>query len=170
MIPTPSAFDSHYEFIRYSYFRSVIGAAILGGVLLAAGAAPASAAEVEHGLAGRQPERHREVPPGQEADQGHQRRRSSRTPRRPNRFAGAKATTATPRAQRNYTGAWQFDGQTWRSHGGKQFSKEAAKAPKWARDYVMWRTHKSRGWQPAGWLIHLRKRDELVERFRHVDI
>ena len=49
-----------------------------------------------------------------------------------------------------YTGAWQFDGQTWRSHGGKQFSKEAAKAPKWAQDYVMWRTHKSRGWQPWG--------------------
>ncbi len=49
-----------------------------------------------------------------------------------------------------YYGAYQFDKGTWRSNGGKKFSKTANKAPKWAQDYVMWRTHKARGWSPWG--------------------
>jgi len=49
-----------------------------------------------------------------------------------------------------YYGAYQFDKQTWRANGGVKFSSTANKAPKWAQDYIMWRTHKSRGWGPWG--------------------
>lgn len=49
-----------------------------------------------------------------------------------------------------YYGAYQFDRGTWLHNGGGQFAHTANKAPKWAQDYVMWRTHKSRGWQPWG--------------------
>ncbi len=49
-----------------------------------------------------------------------------------------------------YYGAYQFDKRTWQVNGGKKFSTTANKAPKWAQDYVMWRTHKSHGWAPWG--------------------
>lgn len=49
-----------------------------------------------------------------------------------------------------YYGAYQFDRGTWLSNGGKQFGATADKAPKWAQDYVMWKTHNARGWQPWG--------------------
>ncbi len=47
-----------------------------------------------------------------------------------------------------YYGAYQLDRGTWKSNGGAQFSKTANKAPKWAQDYVMYRTQKARGWSP----------------------
>lgn len=47
-----------------------------------------------------------------------------------------------------YYGAWQFDRGTWRSNGGGKYGKTANKAPKWAQDYIAWKTWKSRGWQP----------------------
>ena len=49
-----------------------------------------------------------------------------------------------------YYGAYQFDRGTWLANGGRQFGATANKAPKWAQDYVMWRTHRARGWQPWG--------------------
>lgn len=47
-----------------------------------------------------------------------------------------------------YYGAWQFDRGTWRSNGGGKFGSTANKAPKWAQDYVAWKTWRARGWQP----------------------
>ncbi len=47
-----------------------------------------------------------------------------------------------------YYGAWQFNYGTWLGNGGGKFSRYAHQAPKWAQDYVAWRTWKSRGWQP----------------------
>lgn len=47
-----------------------------------------------------------------------------------------------------YYGAWQFDHGTWLGNGGGKFSRYAHQAPKFAQDYVAWRTWKSRGWQP----------------------
>ena len=47
-----------------------------------------------------------------------------------------------------YYGAWQFDRGTWRSNGGAKFGSTANKAPKWAQDYIAYKTWKSRGWQP----------------------
>ena len=47
-----------------------------------------------------------------------------------------------------YYGAWQFDRGTWKSNGGGKFGSTANKAPKWAQDYVAWKTWKARGWQP----------------------
>ena len=128
----------------------VIGAAILGGGLLAAGAAPASAAE----LSTASP-----VVSQKDIAKYHLSKKQIKDISTAKKFANTtKAKQVRWRESNNrytarsgkYTGAWQFDGQTWRSHGGKQFSKEAAKAPKWAQDYVMWRTRKSRGWQPWG--------------------
>ena len=49
-----------------------------------------------------------------------------------------------------YYGAYQFDRGTWLANGGKQFGPTADKAPKWAQDYVMWKTHNARGWSPWG--------------------
>lgn len=49
-----------------------------------------------------------------------------------------------------YYGAYQFDRGTWTSNGGGQFGKTADKAPKWAQDYVMYKTHEARGWSPWG--------------------
>lgn len=49
-----------------------------------------------------------------------------------------------------YYGAYQFDRGTWLANGGRQFGATANKAPKWAQDYIMWRTHNSRGWGPWG--------------------
>ncbi|MFZ2382895.1 MAG: transglycosylase family protein [Candidatus Nanopelagicales bacterium] len=51
-----------------------------------------------------------------------------------------------------YYGAYQFDRGTWRSNGGSKFATTPHKAPKWAQDYVVWRTHKVRGWSP--WSTH----------------
>lgn len=47
-----------------------------------------------------------------------------------------------------YYGAWQFNRGTWQSNGGGQFSRTANLAPAWAQDYIMYKTHKSRGWSP----------------------
>jgi hypothetical protein len=47
-----------------------------------------------------------------------------------------------------YYGAYQFDRSTWLSNGGGQFARTADKAPKWAQDYIVYRTHKARGWSP----------------------
>lgn len=49
-----------------------------------------------------------------------------------------------------YYGAYQFDRGTWMSNGGGQFGKTADKAPKWAQDYIMFKTHEARGWSPWG--------------------
>lgn len=49
-----------------------------------------------------------------------------------------------------YYGAYQFDRGTWRANGGGKFGATANKAPKWAQDYVVWRTHNARGWSPWG--------------------
>ncbi len=51
-----------------------------------------------------------------------------------------------------YYGAYQFDRATWRANGGSKFATTPHKAPKWAQDYVVWRTHKVRGWSP--WSTH----------------
>ncbi|MDP3972676.1 MAG: transglycosylase family protein [Candidatus Nanopelagicales bacterium] len=50
----------------------------------------------------------------------------------------------------SYYGAWQFDRQTWLSNGGGRFARTANKAPSWAQDLIMWKTHQARGWQPWG--------------------
>ena len=47
-----------------------------------------------------------------------------------------------------YYGAWQFDRGTWLGNGGGRFSRYAHQAPKFAQDYVAWKTWRSRGWQP----------------------
>lgn len=47
-----------------------------------------------------------------------------------------------------YYGAWQFDHGTWLGNGGGKFSNNAHSAPKFAQDYIAWKTWKSRGWQP----------------------
>ena len=80
---------------------------------------------------------HCQVPPEQEPDQGHREGQEACQHEEGYRFAGARANNHYSARSGKYTGAWQFDGQTWRSHGGKQFSKEARNAPKWAQDYVM---------------------------------
>ncbi len=49
-----------------------------------------------------------------------------------------------------YSGAWQFDRQTWQSNGGGRFGRTANLAPSWAQDLIMWKTHRARGWQPWG--------------------
>ncbi len=48
----------------------------------------------------------------------------------------------------HYFGAWNFDRGTWLSNGGGRFARTADKAPRWAQDYIAWKTHKSRGWSP----------------------
>ncbi|MEI8081480.1 MAG: transglycosylase family protein [Actinomycetes bacterium] len=47
-----------------------------------------------------------------------------------------------------YYGAYQFDFGTWLANGGGRYAKTANRAPSWAQDHVMWRTHKARGWSP----------------------
>lgn len=47
-----------------------------------------------------------------------------------------------------YYGAWQFDRGTWLGNGGGRFSRYAHQAPKFAQDYIAWKTWRSRGWQP----------------------
>jgi len=47
-----------------------------------------------------------------------------------------------------YYGAWQFDIGTWNGNGGGRFASNAARAPKWAQDYILWKTHQARGWSP----------------------
>ena len=49
-----------------------------------------------------------------------------------------------------YYGAWQFDRGTWLANGGARFSHYAHQAPKWAQDYVAYRTYRARGWAPWG--------------------
>lgn len=51
-------------------------------------------------------------------------------------------------ADGRYFGAWNFDRGTWLSNGGGRFGATANRAPAWAQDYIMWRTHKARGWSP----------------------
>ncbi len=128
----------------------VIGAAVLGGGLLAAAAAPASAAEP---AAAKSPVSQRDIA------KYHLSRKQLQDIAKAEKLANTKKAKQIRWRESNnhysarsgkYTGAWQFDGQTWRSYGGKQFSKAARNAPRWAQDYVMWRTHKSRGWQPWG--------------------
>ena len=51
-------------------------------------------------------------------------------------------------ADGRYFGAWNFDRGTWLSNGGGRFGHTANRAPAWAQDYIMWRTHKARGWSP----------------------
>lgn len=47
-----------------------------------------------------------------------------------------------------YYGAWQFDRGTWLGNGGGKYARYAHLAPKFAQDYIAFRTWKSRGWQP----------------------
>lgn len=47
-----------------------------------------------------------------------------------------------------YYGAWQFDYSTWISNGGGKFAQYAHRAPKFAQDWIAYRTWRSRGWQP----------------------
>jgi hypothetical protein len=49
---------------------------------------------------------------------------------------------------RGYYGAYQFDRGTWLSNGGGRYARTANKAPKWAQDHIMWKTHRARGWSP----------------------
>lgn len=123
---------------------SVVGVTLLGGGLIAAGAAPASAAEVVN---------------QKDVAKYHLSKKEIREITKAKKLANTKKAKQVRWRESNnhykartgqYTGAWQFDGQTWRSNGGKKFGKEARNAPKWAQDYIMWRTHKSRGWQPWG--------------------
>ncbi len=128
----------------------VIGAAILSGGLLTAAAVPATAAQASVTKA-----------PVSEASIAEYRLSEKQV----RDITKAQKLTNTKKAKQiryresrhnysarggQYTGAWQFDGRTWKSNGGSQFSNSAYKAPKWAQDYVMWRTHKARGWQPWG--------------------
>ena len=111
----------------------VIGAAILGGGLLAAGAAPASAAE----LSTASP-----VVSQKDIAKYHLSKKQIKDISTAKKFAN---TTKAKQVR------WRESNNRYTARsGGKQFSKEAATAPKWAQDYVMWRTHKSRGWQPWG--------------------
>lgn len=128
----------------------VLGAAILSGGLLAAAAVPASAASASVAK-----------PPVSQAQiaKYHLSKKQVRDIEKAKKFANTKkAKQVRYRESRHqykarsgkYTGAWQFDSGTWKSNGGRQFSSQAYKAPKWAQDYVMWRTHNARGWQPWG--------------------
>jgi len=47
-----------------------------------------------------------------------------------------------------YYGAWQFDSGTWLANGGGRYARTANKAPSWAQDHIMWKTHHDRGWSP----------------------
>lgn len=47
-----------------------------------------------------------------------------------------------------YYGAWQFDRQTWLANGGGKFAPTADKAPRWAQDYILFKTWQARGWEP----------------------
>ncbi len=47
-----------------------------------------------------------------------------------------------------YYGAYQFDRPTWQANGGGEFSETANQAPKWAQDYIMWKTYQASGWAP----------------------
>lgn len=136
----------------------VIGAVVLGGVAVTA--VPASAATADS-TATAVPATvvTSKVVPASQITKYHLTKKQLRDIETAKKFANTKkAKQVRFRESRHnykvrsgqYTGAWQFDGQTWRSNGGKQFSSEAYKAPKWAQDYIMWRTHKSRGWQPWG--------------------
>lgn len=49
-----------------------------------------------------------------------------------------------------YYGAYQFDRSTWLHNGGGKFASTPDKAPRWAQDYVMYKTHQVRGWSPWG--------------------
>ncbi len=49
-----------------------------------------------------------------------------------------------------YYGAYQFDRGTWLSNGGGRYARTANKAPKFAQDHIMYKTHRARGWQPWG--------------------
>lgn len=51
-------------------------------------------------------------------------------------------------ADGRYFGAWNFDRGTWLSNGGGRFGATANRAPAWAQDFIMWRTHNARGWSP----------------------
>ncbi len=133
----------------------VLGAAVLSGGILAAGAAPATAAQPAAAPASVAST---VVSPGQ-VTKYHLSKKQVRDIEKAKKFANTKkAKQIRFRESRHhykarsgqYTGAWQFDSGTWKSNGGRQFSKDAYKAPKWAQDYVMWRTHKARGWQPWG--------------------
>lgn len=128
----------------------VLAAAICSGGLLAAAAVPANAASTSVAK-----------PPVSEAQVAkyHLSKKQVRDIEKAKKFANTKkAKQVRFRESRHhykarsgkYTGAWQFDSGTWKSNGGRQFSSQAYKAPKWAQDYVMWRTHKARGWQPWG--------------------
>ena len=72
-------------------------------------------------------------------------------------FANTRKARAVRRCESNhnyklvdgaYHGAWQFDSGTWKGNGGRRFGRQADKAPRWAQDYVMWKTWKKRGWGP----------------------
>lgn len=47
-----------------------------------------------------------------------------------------------------YYGAYQFDLQTWQANGGGKFSETADLAPKWAQDYIAFKTQQASGWGP----------------------
>ena len=47
-----------------------------------------------------------------------------------------------------YYGAWQFDHSTWLSNGGGRYARTANRAPRFAHDHIMWKTHRARGWSP----------------------
>jgi len=49
-----------------------------------------------------------------------------------------------------YFGAYQFDSGTWASNGGRKFGYNAHQAPKWAQDYIMFKTWQKRGFSPWG--------------------
>lgn len=49
-----------------------------------------------------------------------------------------------------YYGAYQFAYGTWLANGGGRFARIASEAPKWAQDYIAYKTWKAAGWAPWG--------------------
>lgn len=133
-----------------SFCVPAIGAAVLGGALLTAAAVPANAAQpvatTPSVSAANVAEYH--LSKKQVRDIAKAKKLANTKKAKQIRFRESRHHYKARSGQ--YTGAWQFDSGTWKSNGGRQFSTSAYKAPKWAQDYVMWRTHKARGWQPWG--------------------
>jgi len=143
----------------------VLGVALLSGAAVAVTAVPASAAETAP--ATTKSVQAKQTAPRKSNIVGNRQVRKYKLSnkmlkdiKKAKRFANSKkAKQIRQRESHNryrintgngYYGAYQFDKQTWRVNGGAKFSSTANKAPKWAQDYVMWRTHKAHGWGPWG--------------------